>query len=100
MLYSLSFSMSSGAKRVKDAALAAVSELTLPFLVLSELASLPNNPALQKFAEVPGPVSFTDYLVMAIADDYHTKDIFGFDKQFEDACTAQKLDLIIFQTCL
>jgi predicted nucleic acid-binding protein len=30
-------------------------------------------------------VSFTDCLVMAVADEYGTKDIFDFDKQFADA---------------
>jgi predicted nucleic acid-binding protein len=30
-------------------------------------------------------VSLTDCIVMAIADHYGTKDIFGFDKQFADA---------------
>jgi predicted nucleic acid-binding protein len=29
--------------------------------------------------------SLTDCIVMALADHYSTKDIFGFDKQFEDA---------------
>jgi predicted nucleic acid-binding protein len=41
--------------------------------------------ALEKF-EVQSPaVSLTDCIVMTVADDYGTKDIFGFDKQFEDA---------------
>jgi predicted nucleic acid-binding protein len=30
-------------------------------------------------------VSFTDCVVMAYADAFQTKDIFGFDKQFADA---------------
>lgn len=41
--------------------------------------------ALSHFSEVKGSVSFTDTIVMAVADEYHTKDIFGFDKQFADA---------------
>jgi predicted nucleic acid-binding protein len=41
--------------------------------------------ALQKFEKQPPAVSLTDCLVMAIADDYGTKEIFGFDKQFHDA---------------
>jgi predicted nucleic acid-binding protein len=41
--------------------------------------------ALEKFKEQPPAVSLTDCLVMTIADDYGTKDIFGFDKQFEEA---------------
>lgn len=38
--------------------------------------------ALKKFHKVPQSVSFTDYLVMAYADFYETKDIFGFDDAF------------------
>jgi predicted nucleic acid-binding protein len=30
-------------------------------------------------------VSFTDCMVMVVADHYGTKDIFGFDMQFVDA---------------
>ena len=30
-------------------------------------------------------MSLTDCIVMAVADDYGTQDIFGFDKQFEEA---------------
>jgi predicted nucleic acid-binding protein len=41
--------------------------------------------ALRKFKDQAAAVSLTDCLVMAIADNYNTKDIFGFDKQFEDA---------------
>ena len=41
--------------------------------------------ALQKFETLPQGVSFTDCLVMATADEYETRDIFGFDKQFADA---------------
>jgi predicted nucleic acid-binding protein len=66
-------------------ALAAAAELTPPFVVLSEPANLPQSPALKKFAHIPEAVSFTDCIVMAVADDYGTSDIFGFDKQFQDA---------------
>ena len=41
--------------------------------------------ALEKFKDKPPAVSFTDCIVMVVADDYGTKDIFGFDKQFEEA---------------
>lgn len=68
-----------------DAAVAAALELTPPFLVLSEPNHLTTTPALEKFKIVPQAVSFTDCIVMAVADEYNTKDIFGFDKQFEDA---------------
>jgi predicted nucleic acid-binding protein len=41
--------------------------------------------ALEKFKDQSQAVSLTDCIVMALADHYNTKDIFGFDKQFEDA---------------
>jgi len=41
--------------------------------------------ALEKFKDQPPAVSLTDCIVMTVADDYGTKDIFGFDKQFEEA---------------
>ena len=44
-----------------------------------------SNQALKKFESLPEGVSFTDCLVMATADEYATLDIFGLDKQFEDA---------------
>jgi predicted nucleic acid-binding protein len=74
-----------GKKAGHTIAIAAASELTPPILILDEPTDLPESAALKKFAMLPQAVSFTDCLVMAIADDYHTKDIFGFDKQFADA---------------
>ena len=41
--------------------------------------------ALNKFEGLSEAVSLTDCIVMAVADEYGTKDIFGFDKQFADA---------------
>ena len=38
--------------------------------------------ALEKFARQPKSVSFTDCLVMAFADEYETREIFGFDEVF------------------
>src|SRR4051812_23106723 len=74
-----------GRKAGHSAALAAVTELTPPFLVISEPDNLLDTPALEKFSTVPQGVSFTDCLVMALADEYGTRDIFGFEKQFEEA---------------
>ena len=74
-----------GRKASHETALAAAAELTPPFLVLSEPANLAQSPALKKFAGIAEDVSFTDCIVMAIADEYDTPDIFGFDKQFQDA---------------
>ena len=72
-----------GRKVGHAAALAAVSELYPPFVVLTTQANV--GQAQKKFAELPQSVSFTDCLVMATADEYETLDIFGFDKQFTDA---------------
>ena len=74
-----------GRKAGHKTALVAASELTPPFLVLNEPANLLQSPALKKFAGVAEAVSFTDCIVMAVADEYDTPDIFGFDKQFQDA---------------
>ena len=41
--------------------------------------------ALEKFKDQPPAVSLTDCIVMTVADEYGTKDIFGFDKQFAEA---------------
>jgi predicted nucleic acid-binding protein len=72
-----------GRKVGHTAALAAVSELSPPFLVLTTQTNVAQ--ALKKFEAVPQSVSFTDCLVMAVADAYATADIFGFDKQCEEA---------------
>ena len=72
-----------GHKVGHTAALAAVLELTPPFLVLTTQTNV--SQALKKFEALPQSVSFTDCLVMAVADEYATSDIFGFDKQFADA---------------
>ncbi len=72
-----------GRKVGHTAALAAVSELSPPFLVLTTQTNV--SQALKKFEALPQSVSFTDCLVMAVADEYATSDIFGFDKQFADA---------------
>jgi predicted nucleic acid-binding protein len=69
-----------GRKVGHTAALAAVEELTPPFLILTTQSNV--SQALKKFEALPQSVSFTDCLVMAVADEYATSDIFGFDKQF------------------
>ena len=38
--------------------------------------------ALEKFTRQPKSVSYTDCIVMAFADEYETKEIFGFDGAF------------------
>jgi predicted nucleic acid-binding protein len=37
------------------------------------------------FSQQKESVSFTDCIVMAVANEYGTLDIFGFDRQFKDA---------------
>ena len=39
--------------------------------------------ALSKFKTQPNSVSFTDCVVMAFADEFGTKEIFGFDEAFK-----------------
>jgi predicted nucleic acid-binding protein len=68
-----------------DVALAASHRLPYPFVLLNEPQDIPSSGALEKFAELPESVSFTDCLVMAKADAHRTKEIFGFDRQFADA---------------
>jgi predicted nucleic acid-binding protein len=41
--------------------------------------------ALEQFRIASAGVSVTDCLVMKVADEHGARDIFGFDKQFEDA---------------
>src|SRR3954470_5196612 len=65
-----------------ETAIAAAHELTAPFILVNEPQDIPASEALEKFAIAPNAVSFTDCLIMAAADGYWTKDIFGFDKQF------------------
>jgi hypothetical protein len=48
----------------------------LPALGVSRLPHLPADAYWERL---------TDCLVMKVADEYDTKDIFGFDRQFEDA---------------
>jgi len=67
------------------AAAAAAAELQPPFLVLNEPIALHTGSAMKHFVQAPTAVSFTDCLVMALADEYGTREIFGFDKQFADA---------------
>src|SRR5688572_5686078 len=67
-------------------ALKAAAELLRPegqFVLIETTPYL--SKALEKFKDQAPGVSLTDCIVMAVADDYDTKDIFGFDKQFQDA---------------
>jgi predicted nucleic acid-binding protein len=75
-----------GKKSGHETALKAAAQLLHPdsqFIILETRPYL--VAALDKFKDQPSAVSLTDCIVMSIADEYGTKDIFGFDKQFADA---------------
>jgi len=75
-----------GKRSGHETALKAADELLRPgsqFVLIETLPYL--NKALERFKDQPPGVSLTDCLVMAVADEYGTKEVFGFDKQFEDA---------------
>ena len=50
--------------------------------IISETTVQIRKNALEIFRKQPHSVSFTDCLVMAFANHYHTKEIFGFDEIF------------------
>jgi predicted nucleic acid-binding protein len=56
--------------------------LDTPAYVLAETTTTIREHSLQRFATLPQSVSYTDCLVMAFADHYQTKLIFGFDAAF------------------
>ena len=75
-----------GKRSGHETALKAADKLLLPesqFVLIETRPCLTR--ALERFKDESEAVSFTDCMVMAVADDYGTKNIFGFDKQFEDA---------------
>lgn len=51
-------------------------------LTVVEITSQVRQNASEKFKKQPESVSFTDCIVMAFADEYETKEIFGFDDAF------------------
>lgn len=51
------------------------------FLIIDTNEKIRSN-AIEKFTGQPSSVSFTDCIVMSVADSYKTKDIFGFDEIF------------------
>src|SRR3989344_1080079 len=50
---------------------------------IEETTSPIRQSALDKFDKQPNSVSFTDCIVMAFADEFNTKEIFGFDQCFK-----------------
>lgn len=55
--------------------------LSSPAITVLEASDLIRKQALVKFGQQPGSVSYTDCIVMAFADEYHSP-IFGFDEAF------------------
>ena len=55
---------------------------TALFLVIDSSAEA-RQEAITRFATLPKDVSFTDAMVMAVADEYRTWGIFGFDEAFK-----------------
>ena len=75
-----------GKRSGHETALKAAAELLRPgsqFVLIETMPYL--RQALEKFKDQAPGVSFTDCMVMAVADAYGTKDIFGFDMQFVEA---------------
>ena len=52
---------------------------TTPLFLVIDTSKQARQQALTNFEEQPPAVSFTDCIVMAVADEYSTKMIFGFD---------------------
>lgn len=55
----------------------------LPFFLIVDTTHKIRRSALDQFEKISESVSFTDCLVMALADFYDTKEIFGFDESFK-----------------
>ncbi len=70
-----------GKKHGHDQAVAVAHYLTSPTFVMFDSSHEARRNALDRFAVLPQSVSYTDCVVMAVADEYHTKQIFGFDEQ-------------------
>ncbi len=69
----------------KYAAGTAQSVLESAAFIVVPTSDISRQDALELFRTVSAGVSYTDCLVMKVADEYKTKTIFGFDKQFENA---------------
>ncbi|MBI1982498.1 MAG: PIN domain-containing protein [Candidatus Levybacteria bacterium] len=66
----------------KAAAIQANEILSSKTLIIVETTPKIRNLAFEKFKKQPASVSFTDCFVMAFADEFETKEIFGFDEAF------------------
>jgi predicted nucleic acid-binding protein len=75
-----------GKRSGHETALKAAAELLRPgsqFVLIETIPYL--HRALERFKDQAPGVSLTDCMVMVVADEYGTKDIFGFDMQFVEA---------------
>ena len=75
-----------GKRSGHETALKAAAELLRPgsqFILIETMPYL--HRALERFKDQAPGVSLTDCMVMVVADEYGTKDIFGFDMQFVEA---------------
>jgi predicted nucleic acid-binding protein len=75
-----------GKRSGHETALKAAAELLRPgsqFVLVETIPYL--HKALERFKDQALGVSFTDCMVMVVADEYGTKDIFGFDMQYVKA---------------
>ncbi len=62
---------------------AAISILNIKIFVIENITEQIRQKALETYKKQPESVSFTDCLVMTIADHFETKEIFGFDETFK-----------------
>ena len=57
---------------------------TTPLFLIVDTSEPVREQALRRFETQPPAVSFTDCIVMAVADEYGTRIVFGFDKDHAD----------------
>lgn len=67
----------------RAAVLAAKVVLDSKTFVIENTLEIVRDTALEKFENQPESVSFTDCIVMAFADEFDTREIFGFDQCFK-----------------
>ena len=66
----------------KEAYLASQKIASIKIFIIENTTEEVRNLALEKFRKQPESVSFSDCIVMAVADRFETKEIFGFDNAF------------------
>ncbi|MFH0521833.1 type II toxin-antitoxin system VapC family toxin [Streptomyces sp. M41] len=65
-----------------DTAVRVAEEMADHFVILNNVSSWSLKASLELFAEASGGISHTDCVVMVSCDEYHTHEIFGFDRAF------------------